>query len=148
VNRSPSRIASACRCSALALAALAAAALCSGASAQAVVAHSAVVDSGVVFPSPGAMTVHGLPAQIRAGHTFTLRANLPLATWSGKLLLQEQDASGTWNTLVSGAGLRLFWLHWKVPSRWAGSSFTARFVLMSGAQVLAMSPNYTLTVAR
>jgi hypothetical protein len=128
---------------------LGSAALCSGAaSAQAVDAHVAVVQAGVVFPVPGAMTVTGLPSRVLAGHTFTLRENMPLAIWSGKVRLQEQNATGGWSTMTSAHGLRLFWLHWKVPSRLAGSRLAVRFVLVSGREVLAVSPGYGLAVAR
>jgi hypothetical protein len=127
---------------------LGSAALCSGAaSAQAVDAHVAVVQAGVVFPVPGAMSVSGLPSQVPADHTFTLREDMPLAVWSGKVRLQVHNATGGWSTLTSAHGLRLFWLHWKVPSRLAGSRLAVRFVLVSGRKVLAVSRGYGLVVA-
>jgi hypothetical protein len=62
--------------------------------------------------------------------------------------LQRQTPSGGWRTIVSAAVRpRIFWLHWFVPASWNGSALAVRFVLESGAQVLASSPTYTITVS-
>ena len=107
----------------------------------------ATAQAAVVFPSPGAMTVSGVP-NARAGHTFTLREILPLAVFNGKFALQSESRSGVWETLVAAPPRpRIAWLHWKVPGALRGSQLTVRYVLTSGAQMLAVSPNYTMSVA-
>jgi hypothetical protein len=103
----------------------------------------------VAFPAPGAMQFGGLPAQVPAGHTFTLREELPLAIWGGELSLQRQLPSGAWQTLtVAPPRPRIVWLHWRVPAAWNGSQLTVRFLLDSGGRMLAVSPSYPMTVTR
>jgi hypothetical protein len=112
-----------------------------------VLAIAGAARANVAFPSPGAMTVAGLPAQLRAGHTFTLREVMPLAVWHGRIGLQRQLPSGVWRTLATAPiSPRVFWLHWFVPARWAGSQISVRFVLASRSQLLARSPVYTVSV--
>jgi hypothetical protein len=108
---------------------------------------TATAGASVVFPTPGVMQVDQLPASVRAGHTFTLREVMPLAVWFGRARFQRQTAAGGWRTLATAAiRPRVFWLHWWVPARLAGSQITVRFVVVSRAQILAVSPAYTLNV--
>lgn len=108
---------------------------------------AAAAQASVAFPSPGSMTVSGTPLNVRAGHTFTLRETLPLAVFNGKFALQGESASGAWQTLVAGPPRpRIAWLHWKVPAALRGSHLTVRYVLSSGAQMLAVSPSYAMSV--
>jgi len=110
---------------------------------------AASADAQVAFPAPGAMAFSGLPAQVPAGHTFTLREELPLAIWGGEVSLQRQLPSGVWQTLtVAPPRPRIVWLHWRVPAAWRGSQLTVRFLLNSGDRMLAVSPSYPLTVTR
>lgn len=93
------------------------------------------------------MTVTGVPLKVRAGHTFTLHEMLPLAVFNGKFALQSESPSGVWQTLVSAPPRpRIAWLHWKVRAALRGSHLTVRYLLISGAQMLAVSPNYTMSV--
>jgi len=119
------------------LAALAAVTLGGAASAQA----------QVVFPAPGAMQFSDLPSHVRAGATFTLHEVMPLAIFGGEMRFQRQSPSGAWSTIASAPPRpKVFWLHWRVPARWAGSQLTVRFVLESHGQMLAVSPTYAMSV--
>ena len=40
----------------------------------------------------------------------------------------------------------VFWLHWHVPRRWAGSQIEVRFLLTDAGQTLAVSPDYPMSV--
>jgi len=113
----------------------------------AALAVAAPAQAGVVLPSPGVMNVSGLPSQVRAGHTFTLREVMPLAVWYGHVRLQRLLPSGAWRTLASAAiRPRVFWLHWWVPRHLGGARLTVRFLLESRAQLLAVSPTYAIAV--
>jgi hypothetical protein len=108
---------------------------------------AAAAQAQVAFPTPGSMTVTGVPLKVRAGHTFTLHEMLPLAVFNGKFALQSESPSGVWQTLVSAPPRpRIAWLHWKVRAALRGSHLTVRYLLISGAQMLAVSPNYTMSV--
>ncbi|HEX4035523.1 MAG TPA: hypothetical protein VHX66_13850 [Solirubrobacteraceae bacterium] len=108
---------------------------------------SSSAQAKVVFPTPGAMTVHGLPTHVRAGHMWNLRELMPYAIQSGKMLFERQSASGAWTTIVSGKiRPRILWLHWRVPRSLAGSQLVVRFVLKSQGQLLAMSPSYAMAI--
>lgn len=101
----------------------------------------------VVFPTPGAMTVRGLPTQIRAGHMWNLRELMPYAIQSGEMLFERQSASGSWTTIVTGKiSPRVLWLHWRVPRALAGSQLVVRFVLQSQGELLATSPSYAIAI--
>ncbi|HLW96388.1 MAG TPA: hypothetical protein VKS25_13495 [Solirubrobacteraceae bacterium] len=101
----------------------------------------------VLFPTPGAMTFAGLPAQIRAGHMWNLRELMPYAIQSGEMLLEHQTAPGTWTTIVTGKiRPRILWLHWRVPRSLAGAQLVVRFVLVSQGELLATSPNYAIAI--
>jgi hypothetical protein len=118
-----------------------------GAAALVALSVAPAADAGVVFPSPGAMVLQGLPARVRAGHTWTLREVLPLAIFGGRVRLQQQSSVGAWQTVTSAAVRpRVVWLHWKVPASLGGSQIAVRFVLASGGQTLAVSATYPLTV--
>jgi len=110
-------------------------------------AGAGTITAGVVFPVPGGMQINGLPHAVRPGHTFTMREEMPLAVHGGRVQLQRELASGAWVKLMSGSGLRMFWLHWRVPRRLAGAQLTVRMVLLSGNEVLAASSGYPLSVA-
>jgi hypothetical protein len=112
-------------------------------------AAAASADARVTFPAPGAMQFSGLPTQVPAGHTLTLREEMPLAIWGGELYLQRQLPTGAWQTLiVAPPRPRIVWLHWRVPAAWRGSQLTLRFLLDSGGRMLAVSGSYPLTVTR
>ena len=110
-------------------------------------AGAGVVTAGVVFPVPGGMQINGLPRVLRPGHTFTMREEMPLAIHGGRVRLERELSSGDWVTLASGTGLRMFWLHWRVPARLAGRQLSVRMVLLSGDEELASSAGYSLSVA-
>jgi len=130
---------------ALAVSALIAAAALGGAQAGPARATSR---PGIVFPVPGAMEFARLPAQIRGGHHFTMRGVMPLAIFGGVIHLQRQTPAG-WQTLASAAVRpKVFWLHWMVPAPMRGTQLVVRFVLDSGGQKLAVSPDYTIAVSR
>jgi len=113
-----------------------------------VLAVAGAARAGVALPEPGAMAFSGLPSQLRAGHPFTLREVMPLAVWHGRVRFQRHTPSGGWRTLASAPiSPRVFWLHWFVPARWAGTQITVRFVLVSGSELLALSPAYAVDVA-
>ncbi len=110
-------------------------------------ACAATAQAGVTLPTPGVMAVSGLPSQVPAGHTFTLREVMPLAVWSGRVRLQRLTPSGAWRTLATAPiSPRVFWLHWRVSARLAGTSLTVRFVVLSSSVTLASSPSYTIAV--
>jgi hypothetical protein len=110
--------------------------------------HAAVARPAVSFPSPGAMAFSRLPAAVRSGHHFTLRAVMPLAIFGGVIHFQRQTPAGGWRTLISAdVSPKVFWLHWMVPARWRGTQFEVRFVLESGGQMLAVSSPYTIAVS-
>jgi hypothetical protein len=93
------------------------------------------------------MVLQGLPPQVRAGHTWTLREVMPLAIFDGRVRLQRQSSAGVWQTVTSAAVRpRVVWLHWQVPASLGGSQIAVRFVLESGGQTLAVSATYPLTV--
>jgi len=107
---------------------------------------AASAQANIHFPSPGAMSVAGLPAQIRAGHMWNLRELMPLAIPKGEMLLERQVAPGQWATIVKGKiRPRVLWLHWRPPRALVGS-LDVRFVLESGGKLLAVSPTYTMAV--
>ena len=129
----------------LSLAALIAAAALGGSQAGGARAASR---PGIVFPVPGAMEFARLPAQIRSGHHFTMRGVMPLAIFGGVVHLQRQTPTG-WQPLASAAVRpKVFWLHWMVPAPMRGTQLVVRFVLDSGGQKLAVSPDYTIAVSR
>jgi hypothetical protein len=101
----------------------------------------------VVLPSPGVMEITNLPSQVRGGEQFTLVENMPDGILGGVVHFQRESPSGTWWTMAS-APVRpwVFWLHWHVPKRWAGSQIHVRFLLTDGGQFLAGSPDYSMTV--
>jgi hypothetical protein len=108
---------------------------------------AAAAQAGVTFPRPGALTLSGGPAQIRAGHTLTMHENLPLAVFNGEFALQSESSPGVWQTLVSAPPRpRVVWLHWKVPAMLKGAHLTVRYLLNSGGKMLAVSPNYVMSV--
>jgi hypothetical protein len=110
-------------------------------------ATAATASADVSFPAPGAMQVAGLPAQLPAGHTFTLREVLPLAVWHGRVRFQLELPSGAWRTVATAAiRPRVFWLHWFVPKALAGTQLSVRFVLQSRDQLLALSDPATISV--
>jgi hypothetical protein len=109
---------------------------------------AATAQAQVVFPTPGNMTVSGVPALVRPGHTLTVRENLPLAVFNGEFALQSETSNGLWQTLISAPPRpRIVWLHWKVPMALSGTQMTVRYVLESGGQILAVSPAYTIGVS-
>jgi hypothetical protein len=113
-----------------------------------VLGFAATAQAGVVFPTPGNMTVTGVPLTVRPGHTFTLHEDLPLAVFNGEFALQSESSTGVWQTLIAAPPRpRIVWLHWKVPMALKGSQLTVRYVLLGGTQMLAVSPNYTLGVS-
>ena len=59
--------------------------------------------AGVAIPQPGAMAVTGLPSQLRAGHTLTLREVMPMAVWHGHVQFQRETPAGGWRTLATAA---------------------------------------------
>jgi len=123
------------RRAACALAVVAAAASCG---VTALDAHAAVT-----VPRPGIITVTNLPASIRSGHTFTLREMLPFAVVPfGNVALEDRLASGAWQTLsLTRVTPRVFWLHWRVPSQFRGTTLSIRLVLRSSTgQFLASTP--------
>jgi hypothetical protein len=102
----------------------------------------------VVFPSPGVIDVTDLAAQVHVGQHYSMRESLPDAVFGGVLELQRQSPAGDWVTMASGkARPWIVWIHWNVHGRLAGSQLTVRFLLETGGQTLAMSPNYTVGVA-
>jgi hypothetical protein len=121
---------------------------CSLAAVVAVALGGAVsAQAQVVFPAPGVMALSGLPSRVRAGERVTMHQVMPLAIFGGEMRFQRQSPSGTWSTMVSAPPRpRVFWLHWRVPARWAGSQIAVRFVLESRGQTLAVSPTYTMSV--
>lgn len=138
--RSSSRAAIRRRRAACALAALAAAASCGAGGA--LDAHAAVT-----VPKPGVILVTNLPTSIRSGHTLTLRELLPFAVVPyGNVAFQELLPSGAWQTLaLTRVTPRVFWLHWKAPSRVKATTLSVRFVLRSNVQqLLASSPTYNI----
>ena len=109
---------------------------------------AATAQAKVVFPTPGTMTVGGVPAQVRPGHTFTLHEDLPLAVFNGQFALESESTPGVWQTLISAPPRpREVWLHWKVPMGLRGTQLTVRYVLLSGGQMLAVSPTSTIEVS-
>ena len=110
---------------------------------------AASAQAAVVFPTPGRMQFSDLPAQVPAGHTFTLREVMPFAIFGAEVALQRQSATGAWQTLVSAPPRpRVVWLHWRVPAGWRGSQMTVRFVMTErGGQMLALSGNYAMGVS-
>jgi hypothetical protein len=122
--------------------------VCGLAAAGALSLASSSAQAKVVFPTPGAMTVRGLPAQVRAGHMWNLRELMPYAIQSGKMVFERQSATGAWTTIVTGKiSPRVLWLHWRVPRSLAGSQLVVRFVLKGQGHLLAMSPSYAMTIA-
>jgi hypothetical protein len=101
----------------------------------------------VVFPSPGVMEITNLPSHVGAGEQFTLVENMPDGILGGVVHFQRESPSGTWWTMAS-APVRpwVFWLHWHVPKRWAGSQIHVRFLLTDAGQLLAGSPVYPMSV--
>lgn len=110
-------------------------------------AASAGAHARVVFPSPGLMGITHLPSAVSAGHEFTLVRNMPDGIIGGVVHLQRESPSGKWWTMAS-APVRpwIFWLHWHVPKRWAGTQINVRLTLTDGGQFLAESPVYAMTV--
>jgi hypothetical protein len=101
----------------------------------------------VVFPSPGVIEVTNLAPHVHVGQQYSMRESLPDAVFGGVLELQRETASGSWVTVAAGkARPWIVWIHWHVSRRLAGSQLTARFLLESGGQMLAVSPNYSVTV--
>jgi hypothetical protein len=141
VVRSSSRSVIRRRRAACAIAAFAVAGLCGG--------GVLAAQAAVTVPKPGVILVTNPPRSIRVGHTFTLREELPFAVVPyGKVQFQERLASGAWQTLaLTHVTPRVFWLHWKVPSRLKGTTLSVRFVLRSNVgQFLASSPAYSVSV--
>ncbi len=141
IRSSSSCAAFARRGAARAFAALAAFTLCAGLAIDA--------QAAVAVPKPGVILVTNLPTSVRSGHTFNLRELLPFAVVPyGNVAFQERLASGGWQTLaLTRVTPRVFWLHWKVPSRLRGTTIGVRFVLRSNAQqFLASSPAYVVSV--
>ena len=114
-----------------------------------VAAASAGAHTAVVFPSPGIMDITNLPSEVSAGREFTLVRNMPDGIIGGVVHLQRESPSGKWWTMAS-APVRpwIFWLHWHVPKRWAGSQIHVRLTLTDAGQFLAGSPVYTMIVGR
>jgi len=112
-----------------------------------VVAATAGAHALVVLPSPGVMEITNLPSHLRGGEQFTLVENMPDGILGGVVHLQRESPSGTWWTMAS-APVRpwVFWLHWHVPKRWAGSKIQVRFLLTDGGQFLAGSPVYPMSI--
>ena len=112
-----------------------------------VAAATADAHALVVFPSPGVMQITNLPPQVRGGEQFTLVENMPDGILGGVVHFQRESPSGKWWTMAS-APVRpwVFWLHWHVPKRWAGSQINVRFLLTDGGQFLAGSPVYPMSV--
>ncbi len=109
---------------------------------------AAAADANVAFTSPGAMVLSGLPSLVRAGEHVTMVEKLPVSVIDGRLLMQRETSAGVWRTAASArTDPWVVWLHWTVPTAWAGSQLTVRFVLESGTQRLSQSPAYSLTVA-
>ncbi len=109
---------------------------------------AATAQAQVVFPTPGNMTVSGVPFTVRPGHTLTLHEDLPLAVFNGEFALQSESSSGVWRTLIAAPPRpRIVWLHWKVPMALRGSQLTVRYLLESGGEILAISPSYTMGVS-
>jgi hypothetical protein len=109
---------------------------------------TAAAQARVVFPTPGNMTVSGVASHVRPGHTFTFHENLPLAVFNGEFALQSESSTGVWQTLISAPPRpRIVWLHWKVPMALRNAQLTVRYVLKSGGQMLAISPDYTISVS-
>jgi hypothetical protein len=104
--------------------------------------------AAVTVPKPGVILVTNLPTSIRSGHTLTLRELLPFAVVPyGNVAFQERLPSGAWQTLaLMRVTPRVFWLHWKAPSRLKATTLSVRFVLRSSVQqFLASSPAYTMS---
>ena len=101
----------------------------------------------VVFPTPGAMSVPDLPKHVRAGEHLTLVENMPDGILGGVVHFQRESPAGLWGTMAS-APVRpwVFWLHWHVPRRWAGSQIQVRFLLTDAGQFLAGSPVYSMSI--
>ena len=112
-----------------------------------VAAATAGAHALVVFPSPGVMQITNLPSQVHAGQQFTLVENMPDGILGGVVHFQRESPSGAWWTMAS-APVRpwIFWLHWRVPKRWAGSQIHVRFRLTDAGQFLAGSPVYAMSV--
>jgi hypothetical protein len=122
--------------------------LVAAAAALALATAAASARANVAFPAPGEMSVAGLPAQLRGGHTLTLRELMPLAIFDSELELQCQTQSG-WRTLTMAPPRpKVVWLHWRVPLALAGTQLVVRFVLENGGRLLALSPSYAMTVTR
>ncbi|MGH2849473.1 MAG: hypothetical protein ACRDLP_02545 [Solirubrobacteraceae bacterium] len=101
----------------------------------------------VVFPSPGVIDITDLAPHVHVGQQYSMRESLPDAVFGGVLELQRESSAGTWVTMAAGkARPWIVWIHWHVAGRLAGSQLTARFLLESGGQTLAISPNYAVTV--
>jgi hypothetical protein len=101
----------------------------------------------VVFPSPGVIDVTDLAPHVHVGQQYSMRESLPDAVFGGVLQLQRESPAGAWVTMAAGkARPWIVWIHWHVAGRLAGSQLTVRFLLESGGQTLAISPNYTVTV--
>jgi hypothetical protein len=121
--------------------------LVSAALAAAAVAVPAAAGAAVKLPAPGVIRVTDLPARVSAGERVVLREVLPLAVHHGSIRLQRRLSSRSWRQVASAAvNPRVFWLYWRVPRSWAGSSVTLRFVLRSRAKRLAVSPRYAIAV--
>ena len=110
---------------------------------------AASAQAAVVFPAPGRMQFSDLPAQVPAGHTFTLREVMPYAIFGAELALQRRSPTGAWQTLVAAPPRpHVVWLHWRVPATWHGAQMTVRFVMTErGGQVLAVSGLYAMGVS-
>jgi hypothetical protein len=101
----------------------------------------------VVFPSPGVIDVSDLAPHVHVGQHYSMRESLPDAVFGGVLELQRESPAGAWVTMAAGkARPWIVWIHWNVAGRLAGSQLTVRFLLESGGQTLAISPNYSVTV--
>ena len=111
-------------------------------------AASAQARPSIKLPSPGQMTLGGVPAQVTGGQHVTLIEKMPIYVIDGRVLMQRETAAGTWQTAASA---KLFpwvlWLHWTVPRKWAGQQLTVRFLLESSTQLLAASPTYPVDVS-
>jgi hypothetical protein len=105
-------------------------------------------DANIKLTSPGAMALRGLPSNLRPGEHVTMIEKLPVSVISGRLLMQRETPAGGWRTAASAhTDPWVVWLHWTVPTRWAGSQLGVRFLLKSGTQILSQSPIYSMIVA-
>jgi len=105
-------------------------------------------EANIRFTSPGAMALGGLPSNVRPGEHVTMIEKLPVSITDGRLLMQRETPAGVWQTAASAhTDPWVVWLHWTVPTKWAGSQPAVRFVLESGTQLLSQSPTYAMTIA-